>query len=156
VVSSRSRRCLHWRDIEAIAEDGVLIDRHVLDGTDVAAFQLRSWNAALIGVRAGLRRAGIHRRTIGWNRHGALAAVLGGLDALFFTAGVGEHNAFVRERVCHDLGFLGVELDAAANAENAFVISSPASRVLVGVEPTNEEWIAARHAQHQLGLERTG
>src|SRR5690606_40013034 len=87
---------------------------------------------------------------------GALAAVLGGLDALFFTAGVGEHNAFVRERVCHDLGFLGVELDAAANAENAFVISSPASRVLVGVEPTNEESIAARHAQHPLGLERAG
>ena len=77
---------------------------------------------------------------------GALVAVLGGIDMLVFTAGVGEHNAFVRERVCRDLGWLGLELDAAANAADAAVISSPGSRVRVAVEPTNEEWIAARLA----------
>ncbi|MCX7556955.1 acetate/propionate family kinase [Xanthomonadaceae bacterium JHOS43] len=78
---------------------------------------------------------------------GALAAVLGGLDLLVFTAGVGEHNAFIRERVCRDLAFLGIALDEGANRANATTISSTASRVLVGVEPTNEEWIAARQAQ---------
>ena len=77
---------------------------------------------------------------------GAMAAVLGGLDLLVFTAGVGEHNAFIRERVCRDLAFLGVELDDAANQVHANTISAPDSRVLVGVEPTNEEWIAARQA----------
>jgi acetate kinase len=77
---------------------------------------------------------------------GSLAAVLGGLDMLAFTAGIGEHSAPMRERVCAGLRFLGVELDAGANAANAPVISAPASKVLVVVEPTNEEWIAARAA----------
>jgi acetate kinase len=77
---------------------------------------------------------------------GALAAVLGGLDLLVFTAGVGEHNAFIRERVCRDLEFLGLRLDRMANDAHSPVISAPDSRVLVGVEPTNEEWIAASQA----------
>jgi acetate kinase len=77
---------------------------------------------------------------------GALTAVLGGLELLVFTAGIGEHNADVRARVCAGLGFLGIELDAAANTANAAVISTAQSRVTVTVEPTNEEWIAARHA----------
>ncbi|HTI95994.1 MAG TPA: acetate/propionate family kinase [Rudaea sp.] len=77
---------------------------------------------------------------------GSLAAVLGGLDMLVFTAGIGEHSAPMRERVCAGLAFLGVELDATANAAHAPVISAPASKVLVVVEPTNEEWIAARAA----------
>jgi acetate kinase len=81
---------------------------------------------------------------------GALVAVLGGLDLLVFTAGVGEHNAFVRERVCRDLTFLGVALDRAANEAHAPVISSTDSRVRVGVERTNEEWVVARHAQRLL------
>lgn len=76
--------------------------------------------------------------------------VLGGLDLLVFTAGVGEHSAFVRERVCAELGFLGIELDPDANAADAPLISTAASRVRVGVEPTNEEWVAARHAQALL------
>ncbi|MEN1929683.1 acetate/propionate family kinase [Luteimonas sp. MJ250] len=77
---------------------------------------------------------------------GAMVAVLGGLDLLVFTAGVGEHNAFIRERVCAGLGFLGLVLDDAANEANAATVSAPASRVPVCVEPTNEEWIAARQA----------
>ena len=83
---------------------------------------------------------------------GALITALGGLDMLVFTAGVGEHSAFVRERVCRALGFLGVRLDHAANAVNAAVISEAGSAVLVGVEPTNEEWVAAMHARALLPL----
>ncbi len=82
---------------------------------------------------------------------GAMAAVLGGLELLVFTAGVGEHNAFVRERVCRDLAFLGIALDQGANAADAAIISTDDSRVRVGVEPTNEEWVAARDALRTLG-----
>ncbi|MEO7065534.1 MAG: acetate/propionate family kinase [Rhodanobacter sp.] len=74
---------------------------------------------------------------------GALVATLNGLDLLAFTAGIGEHQATIRERVCAGLGFLGVVIDAGANAAHASVISSPASKVKVVVEPTNEEWVAA-------------
>ncbi|WP_243708019.1 acetate/propionate family kinase [Luteimonas arsenica] len=96
------------------------------------------------GERARIALALYVRRIV--REIGAMAAVLGGLDMLVFTAGVGEHNAFIRERVCRDLAFLGVELEEAANEANAAVISAPGSRVLVAVEPTNEEWIAARQA----------
>ena len=82
---------------------------------------------------------------------GALVAVLGGLDMLVFTAGIGEHNAVIRERVCQGLAYLGTTLDADANVQNALVISGPASHVTVAVEPTNEEWIAAWHATALVG-----
>ncbi|MBW7930978.1 MAG: acetate/propionate family kinase [Gammaproteobacteria bacterium] len=81
---------------------------------------------------------------------GALVALLGGLELLVFTAGIGENNAFVRERVCHRLGFLGIRLDAAANAIHAQTISQTDSRVRVAVEPTNEEWVAAQAARRLL------
>jgi acetate kinase len=71
---------------------------------------------------------------------------------LVFTAGIGEHCAFVRERVCHELSFLGIELDSTANQENASVISRPGSDIVVAVEPTNEEWVVVRHARELLGL----
>jgi len=77
---------------------------------------------------------------------GAMVAVSGGLDVLVFTAGVGENSAEIRRRICAGLGFLGLLLDDAANTRNAALISSPASSVVVAVEPTNEEWIAARLA----------
>jgi len=76
---------------------------------------------------------------------GGLAAEMGGLDALVFTAGIGEHSAPVRERICAGLGFLGVELDPAANEAHAGTISTPGSRVAVRVIPTNEELMIARH-----------
>jgi acetate kinase len=77
---------------------------------------------------------------------GALTAALNGLDMLAFTAGIGEHNAVIRERICAGLGFLGVELDPSANAAHAAVISSTSSKVRVVVVPTNEEWVAATAA----------
>ena len=77
---------------------------------------------------------------------GALAATLDGLDMLAFTAGIGEHQATIRERVCASLGFLGVAIDPVANATHAPVISSASSRVKVVVEAANEEWVAATAA----------
>ncbi|MGA0585546.1 acetate/propionate family kinase [Dyella sp. KRB-257] len=77
---------------------------------------------------------------------GALTAVLGGLDMLVFTAGIGEHNAIIRERVCRALDWLGLTLDDDANAAHAAVISAGDSKVRVAVEPTNEEWVAASAA----------
>jgi acetate kinase len=81
---------------------------------------------------------------------GALTAVLGGLDMLAFTAGVGEHSAVLRGRICAALGWLGIELDAQANAAHAKTISRAGSRVRIAVEPTDEEWIAASHAWRVL------
>lgn len=82
---------------------------------------------------------------------GALGAVLGGLDMLVFTAGVGENSALVRSRVCAALGWLGVRLDEEANANHQPVISHTGSRVCVAVEPTNEEWIAATQGVACIG-----
>jgi len=76
---------------------------------------------------------------------GSLAAALGGLDALVFTGGIGEHAAPVREKVCQQLGWLGLDFDAAANTGKMERITTPASRVAALVLPTNEEWMLARH-----------
>jgi acetate kinase len=70
---------------------------------------------------------------------GAYAAVLGGLDALVFTAGIGEHSPVVRERVCAGLEFLGIDIDPAANAASARSIGAAGSQVAVLVVPTDEE-----------------
>lgn len=77
---------------------------------------------------------------------GSLAAALGGLDTLVFTAGIGEHAAPVRERVCRQAAWLGVRLDEAANARHARWITTADSAVDVLVLPTNEEWMIAQHA----------
>ena len=81
----------------------------------------------------------------------ALAAALEGLDGLVFTAGIGEHGRHVRATVCQGLTWLGVELDDAANAANAPVISTPASAVEVRVIPTDEEKMIALHALRVIG-----
>jgi acetate kinase len=81
---------------------------------------------------------------------GSLAAALGGLDAIVFTAGIGEHSVSLRERVCRDAAWLGIELDASANAGAGPRISTPASRTAAWVVPTNEELMIARHTQSVL------
>ncbi|MGF6571301.1 acetate kinase [Paraburkholderia sp. GAS333] len=81
---------------------------------------------------------------------GSLAAALGGLDAIVFTAGIGEYAAPVRERVCRAAAWLGVLLDPQANAKHGPLISDPQSAVDVWVIPTNEELMIARHALHRL------
>ncbi len=82
---------------------------------------------------------------------GSLAAALGGLDALIFTGGIGEHGAAVREQVCARLDWLGLSLNPAANAASASRISAADSKIDVCVIPTNEEWIIARHTAELIG-----
>jgi acetate kinase len=81
---------------------------------------------------------------------GSLAAALGGLDAIVFTAGIGENAPVIRSRVCRDAAWLGVDIDEAANAAGRRCISSASSRVAVWVVPTNEELMIARHTRHVL------
>jgi len=81
---------------------------------------------------------------------GSLAAALGGLDAIVFTAGIGEHTPLVRERVCRQAAWLGVELDADANAAGGPRITAAASRTSAWVIPTNEELMIARHTRDLL------
>jgi acetate kinase len=82
---------------------------------------------------------------------GSLAAALGGLDAVVFTGGVGENAGVIRERVCRDAAWLGLELDVAANGTGCSLISAAHSRVSAWVIPTNEELMIARHTQVVLG-----
>ena len=82
---------------------------------------------------------------------GSLTAALQGLDAMVFTAGIGEHAAAIRERVCRDAAWLGVKLDPQANAQapsgQVVKISAPDSAVQVWVIPTNEERMIALHTR---------
>ena len=83
---------------------------------------------------------------------GSLAAAAGGLDALVFTGGIGEHAAEVRRRVCLQSEWLGIRVNPEANARHELRISAGNSSVDVLVIPTNEEWMMAHHAQTLLGL----
>jgi acetate kinase len=82
---------------------------------------------------------------------GSLAAALGGLDAIVFTAGIGENQPEVRRRICADAAWLGVEIDEAANLRGERRISVPDSRVAAYVLPTDEELMIARHVTTLLG-----
>jgi acetate kinase len=84
---------------------------------------------------------------------GAFAAVLGGLDTLVFSGGIGEHSAPIRARICEGLSFLGIELDDARNSADAPVISVDSSRVAVRVIATDEELMIARSVCRTLGLD---
>jgi acetate kinase len=81
---------------------------------------------------------------------GSLVAALGGLDALIFTAGIGENATSIRARVCRDAAWLGLDLDEAANNAGGPSISRPESRVAAWVIPTNEELMIAKHTRHVL------
>jgi acetate kinase len=83
---------------------------------------------------------------------GGLAAVLRGIDGLVFTAGIGEHSAEIRARICDASSWLGIELDRDANLRSPVRISSRRSPVSVWVIPTNEELMIARHTVSLLGL----
>ncbi len=83
---------------------------------------------------------------------GSYAAALGGLDTLVFAGGIGENCPVIRTRICEGLGFLGIELNEARNAENAAVISADGSRVTVRVIRTDEELMIARSVCRILRL----
>jgi acetate kinase len=81
---------------------------------------------------------------------GALTAALEGIDALVFTAGIGENAPEIRERVCRRASWLGIELDAEANARGGPRISTETSPVSAWVIPTNEERMIAIHTARAL------
>jgi acetate kinase len=83
---------------------------------------------------------------------GALSAVLGGIEALVFTAGIGENSPEIRQRICAASAWLGIELDDSANIQRRTKISTSGSRISVLVIPTNEELMIARHTGSLLGL----
>jgi acetate kinase len=83
---------------------------------------------------------------------GSFAAALGGLDTLVFAGGIGENCPSIRARICEGLGFLGIELNEARNAENAPVISAQTGRVTVRIIRTDEELMIARSVCRVLGL----
>jgi acetate kinase len=85
---------------------------------------------------------------------GMLAAALGGVDAFVFTAGIGENLPKIRARVADKLSWLGVALDAAANATTRGLISKPESAVRLYVIPTDEEAMIAQHTLSLLTLQR--
>jgi acetate kinase len=77
---------------------------------------------------------------------GSMAAALGGIDALVFTAGIGEHAAEIRRRVCEAAAWLGVDLDQSANAAGRAMITRPGGRTSAWVIPTDEDLMIALHA----------
>ncbi len=91
---------------------------------------------------------------IGSIRHylGAFLVVLNGADAIVFTGGIGENSSRIRQGVCHDLDWFGIELDPARNASGPAerLVSSPRSRVQVWTMPTNEEIVVARQSKELL------
>jgi len=87
---------------------------------------------------------------------GAMTALLGGIDALVFSGGVGAHAGAVRESICRPLRFLGIAVDAAANAANAPCVSPADSAVPVFALVTDEEGVIARHCRAQLSVRNAG
>ena len=81
---------------------------------------------------------------------GSLSAAMGGIDALVFTAGIGEHSPQVRSKVCAHAEWLGVEIDEEANESDAMMISTLDSGVSVWVIPTDEEMMIAKHTREVL------
>ncbi len=82
---------------------------------------------------------------------GSLTAALGGLNALIFTGGIGEHSATIREKVCQQLSWLGAHLNLTANVANETKISADKISVPVLIIPTNEELVIAQHTWSCIG-----
>jgi len=142
------------RGLDARAIETLLYDRSGLLGVSGLSGDMRTLLAspdprARLAVDLFVYRIG--------RELGSLAAALGGLDALVFTGGIGENAAIVRERVCHDAAWLGVELDPAANAAGGPRITTGRSRVSAWVVRADEELTIARHARRVLDeAEREG
>jgi len=78
--------------------------------------------------------------------------VLGGVDGIVFTAGIGERSAAIRNRICDASAWLGLEIERAANEHDGPRISTAGSEIEAWVVPTNEELVIARHTGQLLGL----
>jgi acetate kinase len=133
----------------------VLANESGLEGLGGAGCDLRDIEAA---AEAGNSQAELALDVyIASARHylGAYLVELGGADAIVFTGGIGENSARIRNGVCRDLGWIGLELDPAANdgGEAERRVSTPGSRIQVWTVPTNEEIVVARQARDLLNAE---
>jgi acetate kinase len=81
---------------------------------------------------------------------GAYAAILGGVDLLVFTGGIGEHSPEIRQAICSDLEFLGIKLDRRANEKSAEIISTVSSKARIRIVPTDEDFVIAAEARKLL------
>ncbi|WP_136657679.1 acetate/propionate family kinase [Nitratireductor sp. XY-223] len=124
-------RQMLYRESGLLGVSGISNDMRVLEASDDAnakeAIDLFCYRAAL--------------------ELGSLVAALGGLDAIVFTAGIGQHSQTVRRLICDRLGWLGVEIDQAANDGHSARISTPGSKIDVLVIPTDEEAVIAEAAR---------
>jgi acetate kinase len=136
------------RGFDARALETLLYQQSGLLGMSGIAGDVRTLLASGDPAAAGALDVFVYR--IG-RELGSLAAALGGLDALVFTAGIGENAPSIRQRVCRDAAWLGVELDEAANLAGGPRISTRSSAVSAWVLPTNEELMIARHTLRLLG-----
>lgn len=133
-LDARAIERLIYRESGLLGVSGLSADMRVLLGSDTPRARL----AVDLFVNRIVREIG------------SLAAALGGLDALVFTAGIGEHAAEVRRRVVAGCTWLGATLDEAANAAGHTRISTAGSRCAAYVVPTDEELMIARHTQRVL------
>jgi acetate kinase len=139
---------LQHEAMNAAAIEQLLYERSGLLGVSGISSDMRT----LLASDAASAKAAIELFTYRIGRElGSLAAALGGLDALVFTGGIGEHAAPVRARVCRDAAWIGVALDEAANARDGPRISTADARVSAWVIPTDENLMVARHTQRLVG-----
>jgi acetate kinase len=139
-----------------LAQLNAMLNKHSgLYGVSGASSDMRELLAA---CKAGNRRAQLAFDIFCYRIRkyiGAYAAAMGGLDAVAFTGGIGENSPEVRLEATRGLGFLGLELDEAANAAaprgEEVIISRPGSRAAIAIIPTNEERVIARDTVRVLG-----
>jgi len=132
---------LRHRQLSVDTLETMLNERSGLLGVSAISHDVRELEASTDAFAAEALQLFAYRAA---RELGSLAAALGGLDALVFTAGIGEHSAPMRERICAYGRWLGIALDADANARHAARISAGDSAVDVLVIPTNEELVIAR------------
>ena len=127
--------------VEAVQQ--LLYERSGLLGVSGVSDDMRDLEAS--GSEAAREAVALFvHRTNQWL--GALAATMGGLDALIFTGGIGENSPMVRAQICGLAAWLGLAIDAGANQDGRLWIHTPESRVAVGIVPTDEERMVARQA----------
>jgi len=142
---------LYLMDQEGLSPGEVsdlLYTRSGLLGLSGLSNDMRTLETAGTAEAEGAIRYFVHRIR---RELGALTAVLGGLDALVFTGGIGENSVAIRAQACEGMGWLGLEIDGEANAAGAEVVSAPGSAAQIRVIATNEEMTIARAAMALLG-----
>ena len=138
---------LQHEGMDAAAIEKLIYEQSGLLGVSGLSSDMRTLLAS--GLAAAKEAVDLFVYRIG-RELGSLVAALGGLDAIVFTGGIGEHAAAIRARVCHDARWLGIDLDEAANNAAGPRISRPNSKTSAWVVPTDENLMVARHTRRLL------